>query len=199
MLDGVREVFTRLARHSKEDGRFGVVKTIRMPESLYRKFLNIHDHARILVDSVQAILNDGEHQTIIEEGILLKYRMPDMAGFSIKIAAVRAQLDSYDPNNHIREGKDVVLPAYVARGLYVTALTGTAFVHDCFEAVTKTDYWKYMRVLKENGVPYAGPVVLPQMYALHLSLQIAAVFTQREAIPEQLPRNWTRDPRLTNA
>ena len=54
-----------------------------------------------------------------------------------------------------------------------------------------------MRVLKQNGLPYAGPVAIRQMYGLHIALQIAAIFTEQEAVFDRLPRNWTRDPRLT--
>lgn len=195
MLDEVRRAFNRLARNTGQSGYYGIVKTIRMPERLYGEFLQLHFHTCALIDRLEEVLEDGEHQLLIEEGRQHGLRMPDAEGFLLRIAASRAQTDSYDPGYCVRDGGDIILPIHVARGLFGTAMMGMSLVHDSFQAILTTDYARYLRTLRNNGCAYAGPEALTQMYTLHIALQIAAALTEEKALPDHLPCNWTRDRR----
>ena len=155
--------------------------------------LNLHREARILVDQLERVLDDGEHRTIIEEGQQLKMRMPDTDSFRLRIEAMRAHLDSYDPHHVFRlPGDRVDVPLHTARNMHTTTLLTTSFVYDFFSAILCSDYMKNIRRLKADGIPYAGPLCVQEAFSPYVTLHFLASFLRQEAMPERLPANWMR-------
>jgi|GEM_PF-1871865 len=196
MLEDVRKVFLRVANHKDgaaipdcDNMRF------RISGTLYGTMLNLHREARIMVDQLERVLDDGEHRLMIEEGQILKMRMPDTDSFRLRIEAMRAHLDSYDLNRVVRlPGDRYDIPVHTARNMHTTALLTTSFVYDFFYAILATDYMKNIRRLKSTGMTYAGPLCVQEAFNPYVTLHYLASFLKMEAEPERLPANWMRKP-----
>jgi hypothetical protein len=132
MLEDVRSVFLKVSNH-RDDQSVPENETVswrfRISGNLYAMHLNLHREARILVDQLERVLDDGEHRTIMEEGKQLKMRMPDTDSFRLRIEAMRAHLDSYDLKNVRRlPGDRVEVPLSTARNMHTTTLLTTSFI-----------------------------------------------------------------------
>ena len=196
MLEDVRKIFLRVANN-----RDGVAvpdcdnMRFRISGTLYGTMLNLHREARIMVDQLERVLNDGEHRLMIEEGQALKMRMPDTDSFRLRIEAMRAHLDSYDLNHVVRLSDDRYdIPVHTARNLHTTALLTTSFVYDFFYAILATDYMKNIRRLKSSGTTYAGPLCVQEAFMPCVTLTDLVSFLKMEAMPVRLPANWMRKP-----
>lgn len=194
MLEDVRSVFLLVSNH--RDG-MSVPDYSNMhflvSGSLHAMHVNLYRESRIMVDQLERVLNDGEHRQVIEEGRLLRMRMPDTESFRLRIEAFRAHLDSYDPRQVTRiSGDRVQIPLHVARNMHTTNLLATSFVYDFFSEIQRTDYLKYLRQLRAQGFMYAGPICVQEVFNPYLTLHYLAAFLKQEAAPEKLPVNWTR-------
>lgn len=196
MFEDVRAVFTRVANNQK-----GLCAPIHehscflISDTLYAMHLHLHKEARAMIDQFERVLDDGEHRLVIDEGRQLKMRMPDTESFYMRVDAIRAHLDSYDPD-HVRRNEDrtVLVPIPTARAMHATALQSMSFVRDFFAEVQKTDYLRYLRKLKQDGVAYAGPMCIQEVFNQYVTLHYLAASLEKEARPERLPANWTRKP-----
>lgn len=196
MLESVRDIFSKIANDRAGVPSLSRPSAVRVPLDLYFQLCAVYRDTVRLIDQLETVLEDGEHCLVIEEGKALGLKMPDTESFRYRLPAYRAQTRSYSPFEVTRDGDSVYMPIHVARGLYTTALLGISLTHDTFESVLKSDYWKYLRELKQRGAPYAGPACIPEMMSAHITLQIAAQFVRRHALPARLPINWTREPKL---
>ena len=194
MLRYVRDIFAEVANsRDNEDVYPYTGLRFRMSDVLYNQHVHLYRQSRLMIDQLEQVLKDGEHRLVIEEGQQLKLRMPHIESFDYRIAALRGQLDSYDPRDVIRlPGGTVHVPINTARNMHATALHVTSFVFDFFSEIKRSDYMKYLRRLRDNGVPYAGPGAIQDVLNTYLALHYVAAFTKSEVLPVRLPVNWTR-------
>ena len=198
MLEDVRAVFLKVSNQQDGQSPSSLAPEryrFRISGNLYAMHLNLHRETRALIDQLERVLDDGEHRTLIEEGRVLKMRMPDTDSFRLRIEAMRAHLDSYDLRDIKRLPNDrVEVPMTTARNMHTTTLLTTSFVYDFFYAILATDYMKNIRRLKSEGVTYAGPICVQEAFNPYLTLHYLASFLRREAAPGHLPANWMRRP-----
>ncbi len=196
MLEDVRSVFLKVSNQRDDESSSGLAPEryrFRISGVLYAHQINLYREARELVDQLERVLDDGEHRTLIEEGKILKMRMPDTDSFRLRIEAMRAQLDSYDPRDVKRLPGDMVeVPMNTARNMHTTTLMTASLVYDFFYAIMCSDYMKNIRRTKELGAVYAGPICVYEAYRPYFTLHYLASSLRHEAVPEQLPANWMR-------
>lgn len=193
MSDDLRRIFAKISNDAGD--RYIVpISTVRVSKRLHSLYTHLYRDTRNMIDRHEDVLNDGEHRTVIEEGRRLGLRMPDTESFRNKIAALRAQLESYDPwNVHPdRDEKKVQIPVATARDLHITALMATDFIHDYLRAVQSSDYMRWTVMLKERGIPYAGPTSLAEVFTAYLTLRFVAAQAEEEGVSRSLPQNWTK-------
>ncbi|MFN3826852.1 MAG: hypothetical protein ACK4NR_04425 [Micavibrio sp.] len=201
MFEDVRAVFSRVANDRK-----GICAPIHersaflISHKLYALQLHLHKEARIMIDQFENVLDDGEHRLVIDEGRQMKMRMPDTDSFRMRIDAMRAHLDSYEPDDVRINTKEctVLVPVTTARAMHATALQTMSFVRDFFAEVQKTDYLRYLKKLKADGVAYAGPMCVQEVFNQYVTLHYLAAYLDKEARPDRLPVNWTRKPPSQN-
>lgn len=196
MLRQVSSIFARVANNDEGMDGLGLLpKCIRMSGILYNLHMNLYRDSHIMLNQQERVLNDGEHCQVIIDGLRKKLRMPRTELFRLRVAALRAHLNSYDPRNvRHREGDIVEIPLPVARAMHATMLLSTQYVFDYFTEMKQSDYVKWLRELKQSGVPYAGPGSLQEVFSTYLTLHYLAARLQEEALPPRLWPNWTRPP-----
>ncbi len=195
MLREVRDIFAQIANTKDAEFAKATPKNIVMSGVLYNYHLNLYRDAHIMLNQQERVLRDGEHQQVIIDGLRKRLRMPRTDLFSLRMAGLRAHLNSYDPRDMKRlPGDKAAVPVSVARAMNATMLLTTAYVFDYFAEMKNSDYTRWLRKLKEDGVPYAGPGSLQETFNTYIDLHYLAAQLQSEALPPRLWPNWTRQP-----
>lgn len=194
MLRQVSSIFARVANHdANADGIGAPVMRIRMSSLLYNLHMNLYRDSHVMLDQQERVLNDGEHQQVIIDGMRRNLRMPRTELFRLRVSALKAHLNSYNPRDGMKRRKDMVeVPLHVARAMHATMLLSTQYVFDYFTEMKQSDYMKCLRQLKKEGVPYAGPGSFQEVFSTYLTLHYLAAQLEAEALPPRLSPNWTR-------
>ena len=195
MLRQVRDIFAQIANTKDAELAVATPKNIVMSGMLYNYHLNLYRDSHIMLNQQERVLNDGEHCQVIIDGLRNRLRMPRTELFNLRVSALRAHLNSYNPRDIQRiAGDRVVVPVPVARAMNATMLLTTAYVFDYFSEIKNSDYVRWLRQLKQDGVTYAGPGSLQETFNTYMNLHYLAGQLQSEALPARLWPNWTRQP-----
>lgn len=171
-------------------------KSILMSRTLYNSHLNLYRDIHIMLNQQDKVLNDGEHRQVILEGLQMKMRMPRTELFKLRVAGLRAHINTYDPRRVLHRPENrVEVPVAMARAMNATMLLATAYMYDYFTEIKQSDYIKRLRELKQAGFPYAGPGSLQETFNTYVDLHILAAQLENEVVPAAKVKNWTFLPK----
>lgn len=195
MLEQVRQIFARSIVNDESKDKTSP-KSIIISGMLYNYHLNLYRDTHIMLNQQDKVLQDGEHRQMMLEGLQMKMRMPRTDLFKLRVAGLRAHLNTYDPRRVIHRPNDKVeVPIHIARAMNATMLLATAYVHDYFSEIKQSDYVKRLRQLKLAGFPYAGPGSLQETFNTYIDLHLLAAQLEAEVIPVSKVLNWTLQPK----
>ena len=195
MLEQVRQIFANSVDIdvSKDNPR---PKSILMSGTLYNAHLNLYRDIHIMLNQQDKVLNDGEHRQVIVEGLQQNLRMPRTELFKLRVAGLRAHINTYDPRRVTRRPQDrVEVPVDIARAMNATMLLATSYMFDYFSEIKQSDYIKHLRQLKQAGAPYAGPGSLQETFNTYIDLHLLAARLSAEVVPAAKVKNWVFLPK----
>lgn len=195
MLEQVRQIFAKSVDidASTDNPR---PKSIMMSGTLYNAHLNLYRDIHVMLNQQDKVLNDGEHRQVIIEGLQKKMSMPRTELFKLRVAGLRAHMNSYDPRRVAHRPQDrVEVPVAMARAMNATMLLATSYMFDYFSEIKQSDYVRHLRQLKEAGVPYAGPGSLQETFNTYLDLHYLAAHLSAEVVPKVKIKNWAVLPK----
>lgn len=195
MLEQVRQIFARIVANDESKGS-STPKSIIMSGMLYNYHLNLYRDIHIMLNQQDKVLHDGEHRQVIAEGLRLRMAMPRTELFKLRVAGLRAHMNTYDPRKVTRrKGDKVEVPIHIARAMNATMLLATAYVYDYFSEIKNSEYVKRLRQLKTAGFPYAGPGSLQETFNTYVDLHYLAAQLDAEVVPVPKVLNWTLMPK----
>lgn len=195
MLEQVRQIFARSIANDGHKDKTNP-KSLIISGLLYNYHLNLYRDIHIMLNQQDKVLHDGEHRQVVLEGLQMKMRMPRTELFKLRVAALRAHMNTYDPRHVTHRPHDKVeVPIHIARAMNATMLLATAYVHDYFSEIKRSDYIKRLRQLKQAGFPYAGPGSLQETFNTYVGLHMLAAQLEAEVVPVPKVPNWTLQPK----
>ncbi len=159
---------------------------IYIPNDLYHVLHDFYGRALGLAEAMQTVLDDGEHQLILEEARAAGRRMPDIDGIRKELTEYRDFLRSFDAYNAtpFRNGF-VKMGLSTVQGHRETLIRSSVMLKNLWQGCFDTDYMDYFTTLKENGVPYAGQTALQQM------MNVAIGFVKADKANDKYQRERT--------
>ena len=195
MLEEVRQVFARSIANDESREKTHP-KSLIISGILYNYHLNLYRDIHIMLNQQDKVLHDGEHRQVVLEGVQMKMRMPRTELFKLRVAGLRAHMNTYNPRRVTHRPNDKVeVPIHIARAMNATMLLATAYVYDYFSEIKQSDYIKRLRQLKQAGFPYAGPGSLQETFNTYVSLHMLAAQLESEVVPVSKLLNWTLQPK----
>lgn len=170
-VQALKDVFCKYANDNKG---LPVSTQIYVPQDIHEKCLRLYHLSLDLVDALRDVMEDGEHQIVMEEAQTLGYQLPDIELFKAELEAygdflygINAYQGTLSKNGYIKVPGDY---AELFHGVmhYNCVMVGRIF-SGCFE----TEYMRRFGDLKQAGFAYAGPVALQQ--ALNVLTDMARV------------------------
>lgn len=156
---------------TKEFNVGGKINTVKVPNSLYKEFLDLYRRSKRMHDKLLSVIDDGEHILIMEEGRDF-FKLPNDHYLRPELAELRTLLNSFSPYDAPRQknGRVCLRPDQI-QGFFNLFAKDYDIVHDLFETFRNTDYLKYHRYLRdERGVKYAGPTSLQEIVGVFFGL-----------------------------
>lgn len=194
-MEQVRKIFAQCVDVDLTQD-FPRAKSFTMSAALHELHLDLYRDVHIMLDQQDKVFKDGEHRQLIEEGLQMNMRMPHISVFKLRVDALRAHINTYNPFEAKTNDKGrVTVPVHVARGMNATLLLASCYVHDYFSELANTDYAKRIRQLREAGVPYAGPCSLQETFNTYIDLHYIAAQLEHEVVPVSKLKNWFLQPK----
>lgn len=136
---------------------------IMVPEEVYEQYWDLHEASLRLVDALERVLNDPEHQLIMDEAAKLGYRLPAMDIFHKEIADYREALHEFDPYKVKKASNGYVsIPVKTAELLHNLMKYNSFMVARVFDGCFNTQYMKHFGFYKNSGYPYEGATALQE-------------------------------------
>lgn len=131
------------------------------PEPLYNAYREQYTRSREMLVAMRAVLDDYEHQEIMEEGRMRFYNLPDEKAFARELAEYQSFISGFDPDNVVRQSDGRVrIPMQTALALHYMGEYNRQLSNYVLEAVLKTEYLRRFTERKRRGQPYFGPAAL---------------------------------------
>ena len=136
---------------------------IQVPKEVYDHYWDLHEASWRLVDALERVLEDPEHQLIMEEAQKLGYRLPALDVFRQELQDYREVLLDFDPYR-VRNAKNgyVTVPIRMADMLHNLMKYNSFMVARVFDGCFNTDYMKHFGFYKNSGYPYEGATALQE-------------------------------------
>ena len=156
---------------------------------LYDSYLGQYMHAQRLSLAMEGVLEDGEHQLVLEEARFKGYSLPDESAFRRELATYREFLNSFNPYDvaATRDGR-VRVPLRTARAFHFMGEYNRALAEHVLVAVLHTEYLRRFTDLKQAGFAYAGPTALQQT----VDMLAAHIRTEKEESRQRRRCDWPR-------
>ena len=136
---------------------------IKLPIDLYHTHCRFFLRSRILVDKLEQVMDNVEHQLYMEEGRTLGYQMPEEQRYRDFIAFYKEQFESFNPFETASKDGKVILRGDQARA-FVDNRRLSAELYDMLdEGIFQTEYMDMIRHLKNLGAPYFGPSIFQEI------------------------------------
>ena len=148
------------------------LKPVEIPNELYKEFIRLYHRSMDLYEKLSRVLKDGEHELIMEEGRTQHYNLPPDGYLDEDLNELRDCLKSFDPwrVSYTKEGK-VNLTQEQVEGFFSLFAKDYDVFHKVTEAVRDTDYFDYLRYLRDEAeVCYAGPSSLREVAGIYFGI-----------------------------
>ncbi len=156
----LRKLFSRKAE-GRENWPAGA--DVVVSRALYLKYLRLYDLSCVLVKALGAVLDDAEHQLVMEEAEKLGYDLPDIQRFRSELETYKDFLMENDPGRveETPTGR-IRLSGDMADMLYQLTEYNCFMVSHIIEGCFHTDYMQHFGFLKRSGFHYAGATALQE-------------------------------------
>lgn len=188
-MEHIGRKFTDAASGERTTQKESCASGVMIDGNLYAAYIEQYHYAHRMLLALQSVVDDGEHQLIMEEARRAGYKLPDEAIFRRELETYRDFLNSFNPYD-VRVARDgrIRLPMRTARSLYFMAEYNQALGQYILGSVLRTEYLRRFTELKRAGFPYAGPTALQET----ADLLMAYGRTAREEKRQRLGRDWPR-------
>lgn len=157
----LRDLFARMAADHKRMPRAAYRL---MTTEIYARYVRLYELSCILVSALREVLEDAEHQLVMEEARALGYKLPDFDSMLCALEAYRAFLDENDPNDALPGHR----PGYVRLRPEAVDIFFSLAEHNCFmvarifDGCFNTEYMKHFGFLNHHGYKYLGATALQE-------------------------------------
>ena len=166
-------------------------RSIFVPTEIYDLYWESYDRATRLVESIDAVMADGDHALILEEAQSLGYRLPDMEIFKEDAAIYRQALENLQIHTARRSSAGYVeVPVNIAMQLNDLMEKNCHMITRVFDACFNTEYLKHFTFCRESGIPYMGPNALQSSIDLLVSMIRTIKEVDRQVNLRQPTPNW---------
>ncbi len=172
-------------RQLRESRTSGII----IDRDLYDAYLSQYHHGQRMAMAMETVLNDGEHQLVMEEARRAGYKLPDEQAFRRELDDYRAFLNGFNPYDvkMTHDGR-VRVPLRTARAFHFMGEYNYALVEHVLVSVLHTQYLRRFTDLKQAGFPYAGPTALQET----VNMLAAHNMTARQEARQRRLRDWPR-------
>ena len=171
------------------------IRRVKVHRDIFNAYADLHRSATIMTQKMDEVLDHFEHQRLIETGLKMGYRMPDVEAVAARNAIIKSYLEGLHPYRDTVMRNDMVeFPATTARQLHLVARHSSMMIAEVINNITQSDYMLGIRKLKQGGGAYQGPTSLQEVFNVWGSL-IASTTYERRHVPDErrrLPENWIR-------
>lgn len=151
--------FVDLVREFNVGGR---INSVTLPYDLYKEYVRLYRRSVDMHKKLLSVMGDGEHQLILEEG-RDKFTLPANDIFAEDLNDLNRIIKSFDPFGVTFSHGKVKLSDTQLQGFFDLFSKDYDVVHNLFEMFRATDYLKYHRHLRNEGIKYAGPTSLQEI------------------------------------
>lgn len=177
-----REVFRSAARRVPSQHHVGETRVIwlKLGKDLYQSHLQFFRHTHQLVEKLDDVLNDFEHQLSMDEGRELGFALPKEESFRSFVQEYKNRFLHFDPFHIFQNGDDVWLSGDKVKA-FIDNRKMAARLYDMLDdAIFQTEYMDLIRHLKNAGIPYAGPSVFQDI--MDWQLNALALFRKEKKV-----------------
>lgn len=148
-------------------------RDVLVPKNVFNQMQDVHQKALSLLQDIEAVLDDPEHQLIIREAQNLGYSLPNIELFNQELDVYRRAVRGLDVHTALQEGNYVRLPIETARSLNDLMKYNCFMVARIFDDCFNTEYMKHFGFYKNSGLPYLGPNALQSCVNVLLAMSKA--------------------------
>jgi hypothetical protein len=189
MKPRIGDKFTQAARRDHHVYAGSQTRAVIITRDLYDLYLQQFNLSQRLARHLEIVMADREHVRIMEEGRVLRYKLPDEEEFLAEVNLYRNFLNSFNPHDvrALGDGR-VRVPVSTAVHLHYMGEYNRELVEHVLLAVLQTEYLRRFGDLKRKGIPYEGPTALQET----VDLLSACVRTKEEEKRSRRVNNWPR-------
>jgi hypothetical protein len=182
------KIFVQKAGSKSSSPRYS---SVNVPVEVFDVYWDLYELSLRMAHSLDEVLNDSEHDLIMDEARKLSYRLPDIDLFRQEIRDYRAALDDFNPYTiKPRENGYVRVPIKTARMFHNLMQYNCFMISRVFDGCFNTDYMKHFTFLRQSGFAYAGPVALQEtMNTLITMIRAQTIANQQVQAGRQHP-DW---------
>lgn len=165
-------------------------RRIEVPQKLYKEFVRLYQCSEDLHDKIKAVMEDGEHTLMLEDGRRLGFYLPEDDYLDVDLRDLKKNLKAVDPYRTLGGAKGYVYMApEQVDGLFKVFVSSYDLLHNVWEIGRNTDYMKCIRHFRDKkDLKYSGPNSLNEMLRVYFGLaraekQQATYLTQLAATP----------------
>lgn len=171
------------------------IRRVKIHRDVFNAYVEVYRSACIMTQKMDEVLDHFEHQRLINTGVQMGYRMPNVEAVAARNAIIKIYLDGLDPFHQAYERDGVIeFPARTASQMHLVARHSTMMIADVVNNINQSDYMLWIRNLKKMGGAYQGPTSLQEVFNVWMNLAVSNAQECRH-VPEQarrLPENWIR-------
>lgn len=159
------------------------INAAKIPHKLYNTYLDLFRRSGAMHDKLVAVINDGEHQLCMEEG-RSSFVLPSTERMEKHVGLLHGIMKSFDPFRTDRDKEGVWLDRKQISGFFKLFSKDYDIVHETLDALRTTEYIRYHKHLRDNGIRYAGPSSLQEVFSVYVG--VARVHGRQRAYMEDL-------------
>lgn len=146
-------------------------KNIQVPYEVFDLCWDVYEDAQKLVEAIDAVIADEEHDLIMEEAAKLGYDLPNFDLFLEELETYRDYLNSLEEFTGVIERKGYVkIPLKTAQDMNEMMKYNSFMIARVFDDVFNTEYMTHFGFYKDAGFPYQGPNALQPCVRLLTSM-----------------------------
>jgi hypothetical protein len=165
---------------------------ISVNKDLYDTYLKLYFRSLQLVDKLDCILKDGEHQLCMEEGLKDGWHLPQPDFMADDVAQLKSFMKELDPFYAIpmKNSDNVRVSAKLAVQMHHLLQIDILMVGKLFDMFRHTEYLNYHRELKSKGIKYAGPTSLGEIVNTYMMMAHTHNKTEKYLQQRNIPSDW---------
>jgi hypothetical protein len=168
-------------------------RLIIVSRDLYDTYLKLYFRSLQLVEKLEAILKDGEHQLCMEEGLRDGWHLPQPDFMEEDVKQLRSFLKQIDPfrvNTSANSSQHTRVSVNLAVQMHHLLQIDILMVGKLFDMFRNTEYLDYHRELKRKGIKYAGPTSLGEIVNTYMMMAHTHNKTEKYLENRRIPKDW---------